>query len=68
MSIQIWIAPLTSRIYVGHVRHGHVIDKQDETARCINAAIAHLVHTGNLDVTVTPEDGKRFRVVIEEEQ
>lgn len=65
--LQMWLSPLTNRIYVGRATNGLVSSKQDVTARCVNGAVAHLVATGNTEIVVTL-DGDRYRVTIEEEK
>jgi hypothetical protein len=66
--LEMWISPLTNRIYIGKSRadsHGRVASsKQDVTAQCINGAVMHLVEEGDLDVIVTVDEGKRYRVKI----
>lgn len=66
--LEMWMSPLTNRIYVGRSRAdklGRVAtSSQDVTAQCINGAVSHLVAIGEMDVIVTGEDGKRYRVKI----
>lgn len=66
--LEMWMSPMTNRIYVGRSRADRVgrvaTSSQDVTAQCINGAVSHLVAIGELDVIVTGEDGKRYRVSI----
>lgn len=66
--LEMWMSPLTNRIFIGKSRadaHGRVAtQKQDVTAQCINGAVAYLVATDDLDIIVTLDEGKRYRVRI----
>ncbi|WP_406867238.1 hypothetical protein [Paraburkholderia fungorum] len=66
--LEMWISPLTNRIYIGKSRadaHGRVASsKQDVTAQCINGAVMHLVEKGDTEIVVTLDEGKRYRVKI----
>jgi aspartate 1-decarboxylase len=67
--LEMWMSPLTNRIFIGKSRadrqHGRVAtQKQDVTAQCINGAVAHLVAENDLEIIVTLDEGKRYRVRI----
>lgn len=66
MSLEMWMSPLTNRIYVGKVKSGVATSKQDVTAQCINGAIAHLIAINDLEIIVNLDEG-RYRVKIEKE-
>lgn len=70
--LEMWMSPLTNRIFIGKSRadaHGRVAtSKQDVTAQCINGAIAHLVAQNDLEIIVTLDEGKRYRVRVTEER
>lgn len=66
MTLEVWMSPLTHRIYVGKSKNGVATSKQDVTAQCINGAIAHLVAINDLEIIVTLDEG-RYRVKIEKE-
>lgn len=66
--LEMWMSPLTNRIFVGKSRAdklGRVAtSSQDVTNQCINGAVSYLVATNDLEIIVTAEDGKRYRVRI----
>lgn len=66
--LEMWMSPLTNRIFIGKSRAnkiGRVAEsKQDVTTQCINGAVAYLVATNDLDIIVTLDEGKRYRVRI----
>ena len=64
MNLEMWMSPLTHRIYIGKAKNGVATSKQDVTAQCINGAISHLVATNDLEIIVTLDEG-RYRVSIE---
>jgi len=70
--LEMWMSPLTNRIFVGRSRadkHGRVAtQQQDVTAQCINGAVSHLVAVNEMEVIVTAEGGKRYRVKITPEE
>jgi hypothetical protein len=66
MSLEMWMSPLTSRIYIGKAKNGVATSKQDVTAQCINGAIAHLIAINDLEIIVNLDEG-RYRVKIEKE-
>lgn len=66
MSLEMWMSPLTHRIYVGKAKNGVATSKQDVTAQCINGAIAHLIAINDLEIIVNLDEG-RYRVKIEKE-
>lgn len=61
--LQMWMSPLTHRIYIGKAHDGVASSKQDVTAQCINGAIAHLVAVNDLEIIVNLDEG-RYRVKI----
>lgn len=65
--LDIWVSPLTSRIYIGSTKEAasgrRALEKKDVTAQCINGAVMHLVETDNLDIVVTLGD-KKYRMKI----
>ena len=66
MSLEMWMSPLTHRIYIGTSKNGVATRKQDVTAQCINGAIAHLIAINDLEIIVNLDEG-RYRVKIEKE-
>jgi hypothetical protein len=66
MSLEMWMSPLTNRIYVGKAKNGVATSKQDITAQCINGAVAHLIAINDLEIIVNLDEG-RYRVKIEKE-
>jgi aspartate 1-decarboxylase len=65
-NLEMWMSPLTNRIYVGKSKNGVATSKQDVTAQCINGAIAHLVAINDLEIIVNLDEG-RYRVKISAE-
>ena len=65
--LEMWMSPLTHRIYIGRSKNGVATSKQDVTAQCINGAIAHLVAIRDLEIIVNLDEG-RYRVKIEREK
>jgi hypothetical protein len=61
--LQMWMSPLTHRIFIGRAKDGVASSKQDVTAQCINGAIAHLVAVNDLEIIVNLDEG-RYRVKI----
>jgi aspartate 1-decarboxylase len=62
-NLEMWLSPLTHRIYVGRSKNGVATSKQDVTAQCINGAVAHLLAIGDTEIIVNLDEG-RFRVKI----
>jgi hypothetical protein len=62
-TLEMWMSPLTHRIYVGRSKNGVATSKQDVTAQCINGAIANLIATNDTEIIVNLEEG-RFRVKV----
>lgn len=62
-NLEMWLSPLTHRIYVGRSKNGVAASKQDVTAQCINGAVAHLLAIGDTEIIVNLDEG-RFRVKI----
>jgi len=66
MALEMWMSPLTHRIYVGRAKNGVARSRQDFTAQCINGAVAHLLAIGDTEIIVNLDEG-RYRVKIEKE-
>ena len=66
MSLEMWMSPLTHRVYIGKTKNGVATSKQDVTAQCINGAISHLVAKNDLEIIVNLDEG-RYHVKIEKE-
>jgi hypothetical protein len=66
--LEMWMSPLTNRIFIGKSRADKIgrvaTSKQDVTHQCINGAVAYLVATNDLEIIVTLDEGKRYRVRI----
>jgi hypothetical protein len=62
-NLEMWMSPLTNRIFVGRSKNGVATSKQDVTAQCINGAVAHLLAIGDTEIIVNLDEG-RFRVKI----
>jgi hypothetical protein len=62
-NLEMWMSPLTHRIYIGKSKGGVATSKQDVTAQCINGAVAHLIAVNDLEVIVNLDEG-RYRVKI----
>lgn len=62
-NLEMWMSPLTHRIYVGRAKNGVATSKQDVTTQCINGAIAHLLAIGDMEIIVNLDEG-RYRVKI----
>lgn len=65
-NLEMWMSPLTHRIYIGRSKNGVATSKQDVTAQCINGAIAHLLAIGDTEIIVNLDEG-RYRVKIAKE-
>ncbi|CAN7341810.1 hypothetical protein [Paraburkholderia sp. SIMBA_054] len=63
MPLEMWMSPLTHRIYIGKAKDGVATSKQDVTAQCINGAVAHLIAIGDTEIIVNLDEG-RYRVKI----
>ena len=65
-NLEMWMSPLTHRIYIGRSKNGVATSKQDVTAQCINGAVAHLLSIGDTEIIVNLDEG-RYRVKIVKE-
>jgi hypothetical protein len=65
--LEMWMSPLTHRIYVGRSKNGVATSKQDVTTQCINGAISHLIAKNDLEIIVNLDEG-RYRVTIKPEK
>lgn len=65
-NLEMWMSPLTHRIYIGRSKNGVATSKQDVTAQCINGAVAHLLAIGDTEIIVNLDEG-RYRVKIAKE-
>jgi hypothetical protein len=65
--LEMWMSPLTHRIYVGRSKNGVATSKQDVTAQCINGAISHLIAKNDFEIIVNLDEG-RYRVTIKPEK